>query len=132
MTVIDASAVTDFLVGGDQSQVAPLFAAGHTTLAPELIYLEVGEALHKLLRRGAITDELAQNSLHNLTELRLDTYSHSVLVGIAWEFRHNLTVYDAAYVALAQLMGTELATGDSGLASVAARALGADRVRHFT
>ncbi|WP_019877466.1 type II toxin-antitoxin system VapC family toxin [Sporichthya polymorpha] len=37
----------------------------------------------------------------------------------AWELRHTLTVYDAAYVALAESLGCELLTCDRKLASAA-------------
>lgn len=41
------------------------------------------------------------------------------LVPRCWELRHNLTPYDAAYVALAELRGTALVTADAGLAAAA-------------
>jgi len=34
-----------------------------------------------------------------------------------WELRANLTVYDAAYVALAELLGAPLVTADAKLAA---------------
>jgi len=33
-----------------------------------------------------------------------------------WELRHNLSAYDAAYVALAQVMSTRLVTTDGRIA----------------
>ncbi len=36
----------------------------------------------------------------------------SPLLPRMWELRHNLTPYDAAYVALAELTGAVLVTGD--------------------
>jgi predicted nucleic acid-binding protein len=47
-----------------------------------------------------------------------------------WQLRHDMTAYDATYLALA--LGLDdplLLTGDSGLASRAGVALGTDRVR---
>jgi predicted nucleic acid-binding protein len=47
-----------------------------------------------------------------------------------WQLRHDLTAYDATYLALA--LGLDdplLLTGDSGLATRAGVALGPDRVR---
>jgi len=37
-----------------------------------------------------------------------------------WRLRHNLTAYDAAYVALADKLGATLITRDARLASAAA------------
>ena len=63
-----------------------------------------------------------------LQELRVLTYPHLPLVDRIWELRENLTAYDASYVALAGLMDSSVVTTDRGLAAVAQRTLGADRV----
>ena len=96
-----------------------------------MIYLEVGQSLRKLERRGSITAELADDSLRNLIQLRLDTHRHPALLALAWSYRHELTIYDGSYLALAELMDADLVTGDAALASVATRVLGADRVLHL-
>jgi len=41
---------------------------------------------------------------------------HQPLIGRCWELRNNLTVYDAAYVALAEAITADLLTGDRRLA----------------
>ena len=47
-----------------------------------------------------------------------------------WELRHNLTSYDATYVALAEALPDPLLiTGDGGLATVARKLLGGEAVR---
>ncbi len=38
------------------------------------------------------------------------------LLARCWELRQNLTVYDAAYVVLAKILGVTLLTGDRRLA----------------
>jgi len=43
---------------------------------------------------------------------------HAPLLERCWELRANLTVYDAAYVALAELIDAPLLTADAKLASV--------------
>ncbi len=43
--------------------------------------------------------------------------AHQPLLAWWWELRHNVTVYDAAYVALAELLEVELVTADGHLAS---------------
>lgn len=54
-------------------------------------------------------------------------YSHAPLLRSAWELRHELTAYEAFYLALAKNLGAILVTGDGGLAARARRSLGADR-----
>jgi len=44
--------------------------------------------------------------------LPVDRWHLSPLLPRMWELRENLTPYDAAYVALAELTGANLVTGD--------------------
>jgi len=47
-----------------------------------------------------------------------------------WELRDRLTAYDAAYVALAEVLGDAvLLTADRGMATAARRLLGKESVR---
>ena len=48
----------------------------------------------------------------DLSELPIRRVSHRRLLDRCWELRQNLTVYDAAYVALAELLDLVLVTGD--------------------
>jgi predicted nucleic acid-binding protein len=59
-----------------------------------------------------------------LTELPLRRVGHRALLRRCWELRQNLSVYDADYVALAELLEAVLVTADARLAAapgVAAR-----------
>jgi len=48
----------------------------------------------------------------------------------AWALRHDLSIYDASYVALAETLDERvLLTADAGLAKVASDAVGAARVQ---
>ena len=47
----------------------------------------------------------------------LTRYPHDVLLERVWELRHNLTAYDAAYVALAEALDATLLTRDRRLAT---------------
>ena len=44
-------------------------------------------------------------------------YPHELLLPRVWELRHDLTAYDAAYVALAEALEAPLATRDAALAA---------------
>jgi predicted nucleic acid-binding protein len=54
--------------------------------------------------------------LADLDALRLERAPHGPLLGRCWELRDNLTIYDAAYVALAESVEATLLTGDARLA----------------
>ena len=48
----------------------------------------------------------------DLVDLPLRRVRHRQLLGRCWELRAHLTVYDASYVALAELLDLVLVTGD--------------------
>jgi predicted nucleic acid-binding protein len=58
-----------------------------------------------------------QEALEDLSGLRLHRYPHDFLISRVWQLRANLTAYDAAYVALSELLDAPLLTCDSGIAS---------------
>jgi predicted nucleic acid-binding protein len=52
----------------------------------------------------------------DLAALPLRRYPHGPFVERAWELRHNVSAYDAMYVALAELLDVPLVTCDASLA----------------
>jgi predicted nucleic acid-binding protein len=52
----------------------------------------------------------------DLDALPLECYPLCLLILRAWQLRANLTIYDAAYVALAELLDGPLLTRDTALA----------------
>jgi len=94
-----------------------VFARGETLHAPHLIDLEVAQVLRRYARDGLIDDQRARQALDDLAALPLIRYPHDVLIGRIWELRHNLTAYDAAYVALAEILPAVLITRDARLGS---------------
>jgi predicted nucleic acid-binding protein len=69
-----------------------------------------------------LTDERGRQALDDLGDLPLDRYPHAVFLERIWELRHNLTAYDAAYVALAETLNATLVTRDAALATARHRA----------
>ena len=58
----------------------------------------------------------ARLALTDLVQLPLDRAPHRPLLPRCWELRENVSVHDAAYVALAQVLDAPLMTGDAPLA----------------
>lgn len=54
-------------------------------------------------------------ALADLAELPMKRTSHRPLLSRCWELRQTVTVYDAAYVALAELLQVTLLTADGRL-----------------
>jgi predicted nucleic acid-binding protein len=68
------------------------------------------------MRAGVIDGRRASLALADLATLPLQRAPHRPLLARCWELRGNLTIYDAAYVALAEVLKVSLLTGDKRLA----------------
>ncbi len=113
MIVIDASVLATALGDdGDDGDLMRDALAGEELAAPEIIDLEVVS----VWRRTLTDDRRAALALCDLEDLPLARAPHLPLLPRCWELRHNLTPYDAAYVALAEALGSELVTADRRLA----------------
>ena len=124
MIVVDASAVLEVLL---QTPAATrvssrIFGVGETLHAPHLLDLEVAQVLRRYVRTGIISAKRGNEALTDLADLPLSRYPHVVLLPRIWQFRHNVTAYDAAYLALAEALDAPLVTRDKALASAGARA----------
>jgi predicted nucleic acid-binding protein len=51
-----------------------------------------------------------------MAEIPVRRHGHRALVGRAWELREVMTVYDAAYAALAEQLDAQLLTRDARMA----------------
>ncbi|MGC8627930.1 MAG: type II toxin-antitoxin system VapC family toxin [Acidimicrobiales bacterium] len=115
--VLDASALVLALIG--KSEPAELLRQRLPRMrrhAPHLIDAEVGNVLRRHEQAGRISTNEAQVALlagRELIELR---YPHTgPLAELAWQWRGNLSFYDALYMALAFRLGVPLVTADAKL-----------------
>ena len=118
MIVLDASAVLEILL---QTEVgAPvaerLLMSDSSLHAPYLLDVEVAQVLRRFVTRGEVLEARARQALAALADFPLERYSHTILLPRIWTLRQNLTVYDAAYVALAEVLGATLLTRDGRIA----------------
>jgi predicted nucleic acid-binding protein len=108
--VIDASAV---------GTGSPLITEADALFAPELIDLEVANLLRKSVLRYEKDAAEASRILAAWAENDVVRFSHVPYLDTVWSLRHNITSYDAAYVALAMHLGAVLLTADRRLATAA-------------
>lgn len=84
--------------------------------APQMVLAEASNAL----RRMELTEHLpsfeAALAHRDLLRLEVELFPFAPLGDRAWELRHNLTIYDAWYVALAEALACPLLTLDRRLA----------------
>jgi predicted nucleic acid-binding protein len=117
--VVDASAVLETLLRTPAAAAVEgrLFDSRQTLHAPHLIDVEVAQVVRRYAAAGELDAERGREALADLADLPLLRYPHDLLLPRIWELRHNMTAYDAAYVALAEALGAPLLTRDRRLAA---------------
>ena len=91
-------------------------ASDHDQRAPGLIDLEVVSMIRRWLANGQIGVSQADQAIVDLAVHPIERYPHVALLPRVWELQHNLTPYDATYVALAEALGAPLLTANGRLA----------------
>jgi len=114
--VVDASVVVAALVdGGDVGRWAEEVLLSGPLVAPQLMPFEVANVLRRGGRSGEISRDSAALAHADLLDLYIELFPYAVTARRAWELRDNLRMYDAPYVALAELLEAPLATLDERL-----------------
>ena len=119
MIIIDASAVLELLLASTTgARIAErAFSETETLCAPHLIDLEVAQVLRRYALSGDLKTTRAAEALQDFLDLPIERYPHDLFLIRIWQMRHNVTAYDAAYIALAEALDAVLITTDVRLAS---------------
>lgn len=114
--VLDASALVALLLdaGGAGAWVAGQVDGRHLA-APELAMYETANVLRRRAASGAVSDGEATLAHEDLHALALELWPYSLFAKRIWQLRGSVTVYDAAYVAVAERLGADLVTLDGRL-----------------
>lgn len=116
--IVDASAVVDAVLRLEPqaSWVESQLEQASVVRAPHVIDAEVVGAIRRLALTGAVDAATAEQALDDYARLRLVRYPAKPLLRRVWELRHNVTVADGLYVALAESLGVALVTTDRSMA----------------
>jgi predicted nucleic acid-binding protein len=115
--VVDASTVVAALIDSSpDGQWCEAQLAADELVAPDLMPYEVANILRRTEARGAIDTSTAAGALADLRTLAIELVAFDLVADRIWALRANLTVYDASYVATAELVGGRLVTLDRKLA----------------
>ena len=120
MIVIDASALIEVLldVTPEAGKIARLLSRqGNGIHVPHLLDLEVTQVLRRRVLARLIPEWRCAEALEDLSRLGALRHPHSFLLPRVWELRHNISAYDAIYIALAEYLGAPLLTRDRRLAN---------------
>ena len=125
---IDASVVVAWLVPSQRSvpvtEVWSAYSQGEDQfVGPPFLYVETVSAIRRLASRDLLSEEEAVGLVTDFLSLNISTSNPPGLYLRAYELAaryHHSKVYDACYLALADLLGCEFLTLDQRLHSAAA------------
>ena len=111
--VVDASAAVGALLHDGEAR---RYLSTERLAAPHLVDAEVLQTMRKLVARGAVGAEVADGAVRQWGQLGVRRLAVHWLTERIWALRHNLSAYDASYVALAEALNCPLLTADVRLA----------------
>ena len=118
MTVIDSSALVEFVLNPELSQRAA-HLLGDNVYAPALLIPESLNALKKQVARKLISNQRATVAMQRIHSAPIEMVSMHSLTDEIWKLSGTFSTYDACYVALAKHLSLALMTCDIRLATEA-------------
>ena len=115
--VLDASVAVAALLDTERnSEWAGSLVAQHELAGPELLMVEASNILRRFELAGRISVQTSAVAQDRLATMQVDLFPYAPFAPRIWALRHNLTCYDAWYVAVAESLGCSLATMDLRMA----------------
>lgn len=118
MIVVDACVLATALADdGEDGRRMRARLAGNDLAAPAIVDLEVASVIRKGVRAKLLTEYRAAQAISDLAELPIDRVPHTALLRRVWDLHHNVSPYDAAYVAVSEALSASLVTTDGRLSN---------------
>ena len=115
MIVIDASAMVEALVGDPANPELLALLADEQLHAPTLLDFEVASALRGHVLGGKLDPVRLEEAVEDFIAFRIERHPMTDLLGHMLDLRDNFTVYDAAYLVLAQALEAPVVSADAKL-----------------
>ena len=127
--VIDASVAVEYLLKTPVGLTMAAVIQQASLIAPELLDAEVLSALRSGVLRGRLEEARALMALDDLADWPLDRIPNRTLARLAWRHLHNVSAYDAFYVAAAHAHNAPLLTADGKLSRAPGLGIAVQHVR---
>ncbi|HMS46181.1 type II toxin-antitoxin system VapC family toxin [Candidatus Neomicrothrix sp.] len=118
MLVVDASVIAPLVADDGQGSEGKRYRRrlrGELLVAPDLMRVQVLSVLRVHAATATLTPDRAEQAAADLFALPVEVFTIEALLPRIWELRHNVTPYDACYVALAESLDCTLLSADRRL-----------------
>jgi predicted nucleic acid-binding protein len=117
--VLESSAMVDALVDEPANPNLLALLADEELHAPALLDFEVASALRGHVLGGKLDPVRLDEAVEDFTGFRIERHQMTGMLGYMLDLRDNFTVYDAAYLVLAQALEATVVTADAKLREAA-------------
>ena len=127
--VIDASAAAEYLLRASHGLKVSELIEGAEIAAPELLDVEMLSVLRRAVLKKRLEEKRALLAIEDLIGWDVERISHTMLIQDAWQYRHNISAYDAFYVSAARMYDAPLLTADGPLSRAPGLGIAVQNIR---
>jgi predicted nucleic acid-binding protein len=113
--VVESSAMVDALVDDPANPNLLALLADEELHAPALLDFEVASALRGHVLGAKLDPVRLEEAVEDFAAFRIERHQMTGLLGHMLDLRENFTVYDAAYLVLAQALDAPVVSADTKL-----------------
>jgi predicted nucleic acid-binding protein len=118
MIVVDSSVLVAALLANHEFGAWAARSVAEFELgAPSVVAFESANIMRRHAAAGLVDENVAADAHRDLALLTIEYWPYHAVAERCWELRHNLTIYDAAFVAVAEATRSPFYTLDQRLAA---------------